>query len=372
MLMVGWEGTDAAEPVALVERLRPGGLIFFRRNYPAGGGPELARILAAAKAKARRVCSWPPLVALDNEGGLVRRLPEPFLQLPKASESGPPGEVRELARLSGLELAALGFNLNLAPVLDVDTSGRMMRERCFGSDPAVVAAKGLAFMEGFREAGLACCAKHFPGLGHAAVDPHEDLPAVDLGAAEIERIHLAPFIDLCGRGLGLAMTTHCRYPALDPDRPATFSAKVVGRLRSALGPDGLILSDDLEMGAVVKNLGIGEAAVAALEAGHDMVLVCRRPEAIAEAADAVERALASGRLDPSRPEMTVRRLRAALAGAGGLGPDEEGPGKPGPGQWRPRGAGSGQDRSDEQRPDEQPPGGAAAGRDGPFKRPAGA
>jgi beta-N-acetylhexosaminidase len=315
LLMVGWEGTDLGEPLGILEEIRPSGLIFFRRNYPQGGGPELARQLSEIRAAAGKMGLAPLLLAMDNEGGLVKRLPEPFVQLPKANESGSLDEIEAQARASGAELRELGFNLNLAPVLDVDASGAFMRERSFGRAPESVVPRARAFARGFHGAGIATCAKHFPGLGAAALDPHRSLPTVGASVEEMASVHLAPFRALLGRTIPMVMTTHCLYPALDDREPATFSKKIVDLAREDLGFDGPVLTDDLEMGAVGPE--IGEAAVKSIWAGHDLALVCREMENIRAAARKLAEALSSGLIDDRRVKLSRRRVEAALSGPQG-------------------------------------------------------
>jgi beta-N-acetylhexosaminidase len=310
-LIIGWEGAGFEEPLGLLEEFRPTGLILFRRNYP--GSPEALRAgLAALKGRASDLGIEPLILTLDDEGGLVKRLPEPFVQLPKARECADPLAIRTGAKRAALELRDAGFNLNLAPVLDVDVLGGFMRERCFGTTPEDVAQRAFAFVQGFRDGDIGCCGKHFPGLGAATLDPHERLPVVDLDGDELERVHAAPFRKLAAYGLSAIMTTHCRYPAWDPENMATFSATIVGRIRPMMGFRGPILSDDLEMGAVVEGLSVGQAALAAIEAGHDLALVCRKRDNIEAAARSLGEALADGRLDRARLLASRRRAERAL------------------------------------------------------------
>jgi beta-N-acetylhexosaminidase len=212
-----------------------------------------------------------------------------------------------MALASGRELAQLSFNVNLAPVLDVDTHESYMDSRSFGSDPNEVAENAKAFMEGFRQAGILSCGKHFPGLGAAKSNPHEVLPTVDQNIEQMES-HLTPFQRLINDGLPMVMTTHCLYPAWDANRPATFSPKVVNILKEKLSFKGPVLSDDLQMGAVTKNLQPGEAALAAFEAGHDLILICRERPLMKAAFDALVGALASGRIKKERLKEAQSRM----------------------------------------------------------------
>ncbi|MDR2442583.1 MAG: beta-N-acetylhexosaminidase [Deltaproteobacteria bacterium] len=283
--LIGWEGNHLDEPLELIEHFRPAGLIFFRRNYP--GSPEgLALQLKAIKKRAADLGLKPFILAIDNEGGDVKRLPPPFIELPKAASKLEPNEIKKLCYDSGLELRSIGFNLNLAPVLDVDVANGIMKTRSFGLSAQEVILRARAFIEGFESSGILTCGKHFPGLGAATLDPHKELPTVDLDLEELLRVHLEPFRALRAN-LSMVMTTHSLYPALD-SKMATFSEKIVKILRKDIGFDGLALSDDMEMGAVTANIGPGEAAIAATLAGHDLILVCRSRAVIEASVKALE------------------------------------------------------------------------------------
>ncbi|MDR2368811.1 MAG: hypothetical protein LBF58_12040 [Deltaproteobacteria bacterium] len=314
-LMIGWEGTGAREPLALIEELAPAGLVFFRRNYPPGGGPELADQMGELQRRSISLWGRPLLLAMDDEGGTVKRLPPPHAQLPGAPEQAGlgPGPIRAMARSAGAELRSLGFNLNLAPVLDLSVPGGIMSKRSYGEDPQTVIAMARAFIGGFGEAGLFTCAKHFPGLGAARVDPHDTLPTVPLNASALAP-HLSPFRALIGEGLPMVMTSHCSYPGLGLATISTFSAALIDILRDDLGFGGLALSDDLEMGAVAKNVSLGEAASSAILAGHDLALVCRERALIDEAHRALSADAIDGHLKSPRYAAGLARLEAFLGG----------------------------------------------------------
>jgi beta-N-acetylhexosaminidase len=316
LLVIGWEGRDSGEIRELIDEFRPGGLVFFRRNYPLsqarpfsqrgrnGLAPRLLAPLAlretlfAIQKYAQNTLGRPLILAIDQEGGQVQRLFRPFFQLPSAREMGML-EVEDVLRLAtrvGLELKETGFNLNLAPVLDLDAGdGRYIKSRSFGSDPKEVAAKAGAFMAGLLAGGVLSCGKHFPGLGGAALDPHERIPEIDWSPERLA-FPMDVFRVLIAKGLPAVMTSHALYPALDPGAVATFSTKIVGILRREAGFSGLLLSDDLEMGAVTGQSDPGRAAVRAVLAGHDLALVCRRVEAIRAARKALALAIENGQI----------------------------------------------------------------------------
>ncbi|MDR1576670.1 MAG: hypothetical protein LBT86_00365 [Deltaproteobacteria bacterium] len=313
LMMIGWEGQDSGEIRELIDEFRPGGLVFFRRNYPnrlkfakPGLGWRLdlrapgfiGEILTMIQKYAQKILGRSIIIAVDQEGGLVRRLPEPFFQLPSAREMGMLEivETRRLAERAGREMRASGFNLNLAPVLDLDSlPGGYIGSRSFGVEPERVISHAKAFMGGLLAGGMLACGKHFPGLGGAVLDPHERIPEISWDETKMATA-MAVFQALVEVGLPAIMTTHARYPALDPDHIATFSGQIVGKLRREIGFNGLLLTDDLEMGAIVGEQEPGRAAVKAVLVGHDLVLVCRKIEVVRAVYRALLASIASNQI----------------------------------------------------------------------------
>jgi beta-N-acetylhexosaminidase len=278
-----------------------------------------------AQKYALKTLGRPLVMAVDQEGGAVRRLYPPFFRLPSAREMGrlAAPAARRLGRRVGQELRETGFNLNLAPVLDLGLGkGGYVGSRSFGPDPAEVAEKAGAFMEGLLEGGVLSCGKHFPGLGGTPVDPHERAPEI-LGDKARFAGSFRVFRELAARGLPAVMTTHALYPALDPGCVATFSSRIARILRRELGFDGLLLSDDLEMGAILGRQDLGRAAARAALAGHDLILVCRRAESVRAARKGLAEAIESGRIDQGRLRESGERLGRFLSLlAGRDGPKE--------------------------------------------------
>jgi beta-N-acetylhexosaminidase len=224
------------------------------------------------------------LIAVDQEGGLVQRVRAPATQWPpmRSHDGFSPPDDEDLAarvgRALGDELRAVGFDIDFAPVLDVHTNpaNPIIGDRAFGTEPEAVARRALAFARGLDEAGLLACGKHFPGHGDTHTDSHLELPRVDHDRDRLDRVELAPFARAAAAGIPMLMTAHVVYAALDPDRPATLSPAVVtDLLRGRLGYQGVIVSDDLDMRAIADHMGAGEAAVAAVRAGCDVLLLCR-------------------------------------------------------------------------------------------------
>lgn len=312
VLMVGLPspGLDAADREAL-RTLRPGGVILFRRNLDT---PARAQTLVH---EVREILDGPAFIAIDQEGGRVSRL-EPWIgPTPTAVQlaaAGPDG-ARAFGRATGLALAALGCNLDFAPVADLcdATAPNGIGDRSFGTDPATVTRLAGAFLDGLQSAGVAGCLKHFPGLGDTAVDSHEVLPVVDRDIARLQAEDIVPYRSL-GGSPACVMVGHGCYPALDATEglPATLSRTIVhGLLRERLGYDGLIVSDDLEMGAVAPLDGDGRAAVAAVDAGCELVLYCSRLDLAATARRALIRRAESDDAFGKRLRSAATRVRSA-------------------------------------------------------------
>lgn len=310
LLTVGIPGPtlDGATRAALLE-LQPGGVILFRRNLGGRSVEEIAALVADLHALPSA-----PLVSVDHEGGRVMRFSEPFTHFPPAAAIGRRGDAR-LAEEVGLamarELRSVGFDLSYAPVLDVDSNpdNPVIGDRAFGSDPALVAEMALAQARGLLAGGVIPCGKHFPGHGDTAVDSHYELPVVHRSLAELEQVELPPFQAAIAAGMPMLLTAHVVYSALDAELPATLSPSIVGSLlRRRCGYTGVIGSDDLEMRAITGRRGIGAAAVAALQAGVDVLLVCQTLSSAVEAGSAIRSAYRQGRLDEEHLDAAQRRI----------------------------------------------------------------
>ncbi len=286
LLMVGIPGPRLDEVAReLVRDLKVGGIILFARNIENPQQVwELTRDLQqeAAAATGRQL-----LIAVDQEGGRVQRLKDPFTIIPPARELGTkksPKEVARLARHVARELSLVGLNVNLAPVLDVPRSPRCpLWDRAYSKDPAQAARYALAAIKGSMSGGVIPVAKHFPGLGDTGVDSHEVLPLAQSGDAE-RTLDLLPFRQVVAAGVPMVMTAHLRVPEWD-ERPATLSPVALQNwLRGRLGFKGVIITDDLEMGAIATSLPAPQGAKEALAAGADLLLICNNWEAAWETA----------------------------------------------------------------------------------------
>ncbi len=315
-LVIGYEGVEPpAELFAFAGRHGLGGVILFARNCP--DAPTVARAVASLRVGlAGADPGGSPLVLVDQEGGRVERLRHGVPRLPSARELGARGEAALAAAVTAQAraLAALGIDGNLAPVCDVVQPGESgaIGDRSFGADPGAVARLAVAHLRATRAGGLLACAKHFPGHGAARVDSHRELPRVDKDLLAFEALDLVPFRAAVAAGVPLVMAAHVLCPAVAP-RPATLAPEWLrGVLRERLGFGGLVLSDDLEMGALAELGAPGAVAVEAVNAGCDLLIYGRMLEpglALAEVAHALGAGVSGARL----AEAEARRQ--ALGGA---------------------------------------------------------
>ncbi|HVN87703.1 MAG TPA: beta-N-acetylhexosaminidase [Candidatus Binatia bacterium] len=309
-LLVGIPAPEIDAPTRdILTRLEVGGVILFRRNVGE------VKPLAALTAELRGLPSQ-PLVAIDHEGGRVLRVGAPFTTFPAMATVGATGDAEiaeQVGYAMGRELAAVGIDLNFAPVLDVHSNpaNPVIGDRAFSDAPSVVATMGVAFMRGLQAGGVLACGKHFPGHGDTEVDSHLALPTVRRDRSELDRVELPPFCAAIAAGIPLIMTAHVCYPALDPQRPATLSPPILrALLREQLDFRGVVVSDDLEMRAISGHHDIGVAAVATIAAGVDLLSICADLRNAERAAEAIERAVIDKQLDLAVLEAAADRLRA--------------------------------------------------------------
>ena len=275
--MVGITGEELdRETEKHLKEIRPGAVILFKRNISSSA--QVTQLISHIN----HTLPVPPLIAIDQEGGRVIRFTRDITVFPgnmALGAAGSPELAYQQGFTSALQLKAIGIDINLAPVVDVITSHHNpgITIRSFGDDPQKVADLASAFIKGTQQAGVAAVAKHFPGKGAAYLDAHIDLPTVALPEESFEEIHRYPFRQAIENGVQGIMSTHVHYPTLDStgDHPATFSPGIVKEhLRARCAFDGLIFSDDLEMGAIAKHYPIDETCLLATRAGHDMLLIC--------------------------------------------------------------------------------------------------
>jgi len=307
--------TIPVELRSLAREFDLGGVILFGRNIEA---PEqVAELSAECEALGRAVPAW---VSVDQEGGRVARLKEPFTKWPPMATLGRAGKQSEalakrFAKALAEELLAVGITLDYAPVLDIHTNPNnpVIGDRALAERAEDVARLGRVIIRGLQDAGLAACGKHFPGHGDTSTDSHFELPLVEHEPDRLRAIEFEPFRAAIAEHVAFIMTAHVLVPSLDETRPATLSPHVVQKmLREELKFDGVILSDDLEMKAVSTQYAVPEAAVDAVAAGCDAVLVCQgNVDLQARTLEALVKAVESGAIPAKRHDDAAMRLKRA-------------------------------------------------------------
>jgi beta-N-acetylhexosaminidase len=314
LLIAGFTGEQIpTELKAIARDTGLGGVILFARNIA-----EPEQVAEMAYEAARLVPNLPLWVSVDQEGGRVARLKAPFTEWPPMAtlgRSGDPALAGRFARALGLELAAVGITLDYAPVLDIHTNPKnpVIGDRALAEKASDVARLGSAIVRGLQGEGIAACGKHFPGHGDTSTDSHLELPLVEHPLERLREVEFVPFGAAIAAQVAMIMTAHVFLPSLDERRPATLSRRIVnGLLREELGFDGVILSDDLEMKAVANEYQVPAAAVLAIEAGCDGVLICSGDhDTQAAALEALIHAVEEERLPLGRVEDALKRQQRA-------------------------------------------------------------
>ena len=318
LFMIGLPGPDIDDAAgALIETIRPGGYCLFARNIREAG--QTRNLTDRLREASRRE----PLIALDQEGGLVDRLRRIVEPMPAAAQFRDPAGVERFGSIVAEAIRILGFNMDLAPVVDIGGGGREgnsngLTSRIYGRSASETSEFAESFLNSLRSGGALGCIKHFPGLGAASVDSHDELPVVEIPESELRTIDLEPYRRMISSGkVDAVMVGHVAYPNLalqerDADGrllPSSLSRGVINEmLRSELGYDGLVISDDLEMGAIVNTYGIGEACKMAIEAGTDMLAICAGEAAIREGYQAVLKAAQTGDISEGRLDASLSRI----------------------------------------------------------------
>ncbi|MCR4427353.1 MAG: beta-N-acetylhexosaminidase [Firmicutes bacterium] len=316
MLMTGFEGKALPpESERFLRDYNIGGVVLLGRNISDPFQTAcLANSLQEVAASRRVPIGF--LISIDQEGGAVVRMTSGVTVFPGNMALGAVGSsdlARAAAAAAAREMLACGINMNLAPVLDVNCNPRNpgIGTRSFSADPRVAAELGAAAVEGCQGEGVIATAKHFPGKGDVTVDSHIELPTVAHPMNRLAEVELAPFRAAIDRGVDVVMTAHVAFPAIEPEPglPATLSKRVLtGLLRDDLGFKGVVITDDMLMGAIAKGWGVGEAAVRAVQAGADIVLVCHILSEQIAAAEALLSAARAGAIEIERINASVRRI----------------------------------------------------------------
>ncbi len=312
LLLTGVPGPALdAETAATFRRLQPGGFILFGRNIQTP--PQLRKLIDDL----RELSAVEPIITIDQEGGRVSRLKLVGNEPPNANQLRDKGDVDLIRRhgaITGRLLRIFGFNLDLCPVLDIsfdDEADNSLRGRCYGHDVAQVVRNAGAFNEALQGAGVLSCGKHFPGYSRAPLDAHHELPLIPLSRAELDAHELAVFRAFAQK-VDSMMIGHAFYPSLESTQtPSSLSRAVVAELlRGELGFDGLVMTDDLDMGAILNHYGLEETIRLAITAGNDLAMICHRVNMVEEAHGHLQ-TVARPELD--RALANVARFKAKMA-----------------------------------------------------------
>lgn len=321
LFFIGIPGAELDESSReLLKEISPGGVCLFARNIREAG--QTRKLLD----EIREILVVEPFLSLDQEGGLVDRLRRIVEPMPSANSFKDAGDVGEFARITAETVRILGFNMNFAPVVDVIDEARAKSDnglysRAFGDSKEKVSGLASVYLENIEKSGCLGCLKHFPGLGASEVDSHEELPQVNLSRDELFEIDLFPYREIFkARKPSAVMIAHASFPKSDLQEnddegkllPSSLSYNFTTKLlRRELGFEGIAVTDDMEMGAILKNYGIGEASRMAIRAGEDMLAICAGENNIREGFNSIVEAVKSGEISESRINESLRRIAAA-------------------------------------------------------------
>lgn len=312
LIMIGVAGQELDETIqTFIAERRVGGVILYSRNLKSV--EQSVRLINDLKQVSQGAGNQPLFISIDEEGGSVTRLPDPIVTAPSARRIGAE-QSSELAydvgSLIGVQVSAFGINMNFAPVLDIDSNPNnpVIGSRAYDSGADMVSELGISVMQGLAQH-VVPVVKHFPGHGDTSVDSHLQLPVIEHDAERLRSIELVPFTEAIAAGADAVMVGHLLVPAFDEVYPATLSHSIMTNLlRQELGFDGLIVTDDMTMGAILEHYDFGEAVVRSVLAGSDLVLIGHQYELASAALEALEDAYVSGELTEERIDESVRRI----------------------------------------------------------------
>lgn len=309
LLMIGIHGTTLNDDAKfMLNEYRVGGIILFDRNMES---KDQVKTLIADINKAGKSAGLTPLfLGIDQEGGAVARMEDQLIKVPPAEELGnaPIEQAASLAKQSGAELKDLGFNINFAPVADLG----LTYGRSYSTNPDEVVRYAGAVGKAYDEAGLWYSYKHFPGIGKTDVDLHADTSIVPVSKETLLSEDTKVFVDLIKQSKPntyAIMVSHAMYPQIDPDHPASLSKAIITDwLRKDMGYNGVVVTDDMDMGALAKHYTFGDMAVQSILAGSDILLVCHEYEHMQEAYNGLMKAVKDGRISKERLDESVKRI----------------------------------------------------------------
>jgi beta-N-acetylhexosaminidase len=314
VFMIGMPGPVLDKDTeALIRDYNPSGIIVFSRNIE--DPLQLTKLCRDLQTAAMKYHGMPLFISIDQEGGKVARLKEPFTVFPGneaiGNDENPVQRAKEFGRITAVEMKLVGLNMNLAPVLDVrkGETEKHLSGRTFSENHKTVAILGATVIRHLQDNGIMAVAKHFPGLGLAGMDPHFHLPVITSGKRDIERYSLPPFKSAIRAKVSGIMTSHALYPSLDPENPATLSPVILnGLLREKMGFRGLIITDDLEMGAITGRDNVAQGALNSFFAGADILLVCKEQQYFLDGIDLMRKKILSGEIQEERLDQSISKI----------------------------------------------------------------
>ncbi|KXH86968.1 beta-N-acetylhexosaminidase [Sporosarcina sp. HYO08] len=312
MIFGGVNGTEmTAETKNTIKNYHVGGIILFGNNIE--GKTQTVNFLNGMKT-ANAENPYPLLLGVDEEGGSVTRMPEGIKSLPSSRSIGAlnnPNVSFNVGTILGKQMKALGFNLDFAPVLDVNSNPNnpVIGDRSFGDNPNIVTRLGIQTMKGIQNEGVISVIKHFPGHGDTGVDSHLELPKVNKSYKELSKLELVPFKKAISEGADVSMVAHILLPKIEETYPASMSKQVItGILRDDYNFNGVVITDDLTMGAITDHYNVADAAVQSVKAGADLLLVAHDPNLIAKVFDKLKAAVENGEISEDRIDESVERI----------------------------------------------------------------
>lgn len=312
LLIVGFKGTFLNDRTkSYLNDLKVGGLILFDRNIESKG--QIIGLVEEIKGSNAEE-DIPLFLCIDEEGGSISRLPKEYRRLPDPFQIGETNDVDiafQFGQLLGNRVKGLGLNLNFAPVLDIHSNpdNPVIGKRAYGTNPERVSDIGLEVAKGIRNSSIIPAVKHFPGHGDTSTDSHLELPIIDKSLEELRNFELIPFEDAIENNIEMIMMAHILLPSLDKDYPATLSKKIVhDLLRDEMGYEGVIVSDDMTMGAIVNNFTLEDACIDFLKAGGDILLVCHGEDNPRIVFDKIIEAVEIGELSMEEIDEKVYRI----------------------------------------------------------------
>lgn len=313
LVIVGIDGYENDEySKQLMEKYHVGGFILFKKNIKDSS--QLLSLLNSLKETNSAANKVPVFLSVDEEGGRISRLPDEFEKIPSNKIIGQKNNSTlsyRVGNILGEELSQFGFNMDFAPVLDINSNPKnpVIGDRSFGTAAGLVSRLGVETMEGIRAKKVISVVKHFPGHGDTSVDSHVGLPRVNHGLSRLENFELVPFKAAIGHNADAVMIAHILLPKLDPKNPASFSKGIItDLLRTDMHYKGVVITDDFTMGAITKNYNVGRAAVKSIQAGADIVLVCHGFNRQEEVIEALLTAARAGQISAERLDESVCRV----------------------------------------------------------------